>query len=363
VPLIIDELRHVVVGNFDKLMRVFVTKDEKGSGLMPMAEFKRVLYIDAGIAPAHLDVLFSSVGCADSGFMDYAEWLRFVAASPMPMATDFRNFFRPGTMEGMPPPHMAPNNGSVLPEEQAAAQRVATMRYEQAVAEGVGMDQQMALRDEHIAAEQQRARVASQIAQVDHTIRDLAIERHMLDARVAEETRVLQDTLAKEEEHALLRHALAEPPSHAKFTKELMPEKRARQLTPAQHVRLVDELMNIQTTSPTRAMGFVQRMNLGPTEKLDLYRSLRGTSAKEERFKRDLRVLEYLNGYSKQEAVGPEKEAQIVDELRRSSATPAKKVQIIKEMPLDAAKRLKLLHDLRLYNVIDETLAMQAKAQ
>ena len=41
----------------------------------------------------------------------------------------------------------------------------------------------------------------------------------MLDARVAEETRVLQDTLAREEEHALLRHALAEPPSHAKVNR------------------------------------------------------------------------------------------------------------------------------------------------
>jgi hypothetical protein len=88
---------------------------------------------------------------------------------------------------------------------------------------------------------------------VDAHIRDLAIERHMLDARVAEETRVLQDTLAKEEEHALLRHALAEPPSHAKFTKELLAEKRARQLTPAQHVRLVDELLNIQV--PTGGDG------------------------------------------------------------------------------------------------------------
>jgi hypothetical protein len=43
-------------------------------------------------------------------------------------------------------------------------------------------------------------------------------------------------------------------------------------------------------------MGFVQRMHLDPAEKLDLYRDLRGTSAKEERFTRDLRVLEYLNG-------------------------------------------------------------------
>ena len=178
----------------------------------------------------------------------------------------------------------------------------------------------------------------------------------MLDARVAEETRVLQDTLAREEEHALLRHALAEPPSHAKFTKELLAEKRARQLTPAQHVRLVDELLNIQQASPTRAMGFVQRMNLDPAEKLDLYRDLRGTSAKEERFVRDLRVLEYLNSYSKKETVGPAEEAHILDQLRRSSATPAKKVQVLKEMPIDAAKRLKLLHDLRLYNVIDEHL-------
>merc|ERR1712216_239943 len=197
-----------------------------------------------------------------------------------------------------------------------------------------------------------------QIAGVDSHIRDLAIERHMLDARVAEETRVLQDTLAKEEEHALLRHALAEPPSHAKYTKELLAEKRARQLTPAQHVRLVDELLNIQTASPTRAMGFVQRMHLEPAEKLDLYRDLRGTSAKKERFMRDLRVLEYLNGYSKQEPVGPKEEAKLLDELRRSSATPAKKVQVLKEMPIDAAKRLKLLHDLRLYNVIDESIAM-----
>ena len=142
----------------------------------------------------------------------------------------------------------------------------------------------------------------------------------------------------------------------SQFTKELLAEKRARQLTPAQHVRLVDELLNIQQASPTRAMGFVQRMNLDPAEKLDLYRDLRGTSAKEERFVRDLRVLEYLNGYSKKESVGPQEEAHILDQLRRSSATPAKKVQVLKEMPIDAAKRLKLLHDLRLYNVIDEHL-------
>merc|ERR1712166_237016 len=183
--------------------------------------------------------------------------------------------------------------------------------HQEMVAQSMRQEQQMAVREEHIAAEQQRARYAHQIAGVDSHIRDLVVERHMLDARVAEETRVLQDTLANEEEHALLRHALAEPPSHAKFTKELLAEKRARQLTPAQHMRLVDELLNIQTASPTRSMGFVQRMHLDPAEKLDLYRDLRGTNAKEERFMRDLRVLEYLNGYSKQEPVGPKEEAKL----------------------------------------------------
>jgi len=351
VPLMVDELRHIVVGNFDKVMRIFVTKDAKGTGLLPMGDFKKALYLDLGIAKAHLDVIFNSIGCTESGFMDYAEWLRFVAATPMPMATDFRLFYRPSTMEpGMVPGTAAP--ADLLAEEQA---------HRQLLAQTVAQEKQMAVREEHIAAEQQRARLAHQIAGVDSHIRDLAIERHMLDARVAEETRVLQDTLAKEEEHALLRHALAEPPSHAKFTKELLAEKRARQLTPAQHMRLVDELLNIQTASPTRAMGFVQRMHLDPAEKLDLYRDLRGTSAKEERFMRDLRVLEYLNGYSKKEPVGPKEEARLLDELRRSSATPAKKVQVLKEMPIDAAKRLKLLHDLRLYNVIDESVAMGAK--
>lgn len=344
VPLMVDELRHVVVGNFDKIMRIFVTKDAKGTGLIPMGDFKQSLYLDLGISPAHLDIIFSSIGCADSGFIDYAEWLRFVAATPMPMATDFSIFYRASTMQ--------PSSGApeMLAEERA--------HYQQAMAQTVEHEKQMAVREEHMAAEQQRARLAHQIAGVDSHMRDLAIERHMLDARVAEETRVLQDTLAKEEEHALLRHALSEPPSHAKFTKELLAEKRARQLTPAQHTRLVDELLNIQTAAPTRAMGFVQRMHLDPAEKLDLYRDLRGTSAKEERFMRDLRVLEYLNGYSKKEPVGPKEEAKILDELRRSSATPAKKVQVLKEMPIDAAKRLKLLHDLRLYNVIDESIAM-----
>jgi len=350
VPLMVDELRHIVVGNFDKIMRIFVTGDAQGTGLLPMPNFKQALYLDLGISPTHLDVIFNSIGCADSGFMDYAEWTRFVAATPMPSATDFRMFYRPSTIE----PGMAAPPGGVHPEmmaEEAKQQGI--------LAATVQQEQQMAVREEHIAAEQERERLAHSIAGVDAHIRDLAIERHMLDARVAEETRVLQDSLAKEEEHALLRHALAEPPSHAKFTKELLAEKRARQLTPAQHVRLVDELLNIQTASPTRAMGFVQRMHLDPAEKLDLYRDLRGTSAKEERFMRDLRVLEYLNGYSKKEPVTPKEEAQIIDNLRRSSATPAKKVQILKEMPIDAGKRLKLLHDLRLYNVIDESLAMK----
>lgn len=339
VPVMVEELRHVVVGNFDKVMRVCVTKDAKGTGLLAMGEFKKTLYLELGLAPAHIDVIFSSIGCADSGFMDYSEWLRYVAATPMPMVNDFLMFYRPSTIEGGYPVHLQANEA-----------------YQMSMAQTVANEKQLAVREEHMAAEQQRARYGNQIAGVDAHIRDLAIERHMLDARVAEETRVLQDTLAREEEHALLRHALAEPPSHAKFTKELLAEKRARQLTPAQHVRLVDELLNIQQASPTRAMGFVQRMNLDPAEKLDLYRDLRGTSAKEERFVRDLRVLEYLNGYSKKESVGPQEEAHILDQLRRSSATPAKKVQVLKEMPIDAAKRLKLLHDLRLYNVIDEHL-------
>lgn len=345
VPMMVEELRHVVVGNFDKIMRVFVTKDAKGTGLIAMGDFTQALYLELGLAPAHIDVMFSSIGCSPSGFMDYAEWLRYVAATPMPMVTDFQLFYRPSSMQ---PGHGGPFPGpGMLPEELAHAQLMH---------QSVEHEKQMAVREEHLAAEAARHHGAHQLAGVDAHIRDLAIERHMLDARVAEETRVLQDTLAKEEEHALLRHALAEPPSHAKFTKELLAEKRARQLTPAQHVRLVDELLNIQTASPTRAMGFVQRMHLDPAEKLDLYRDLRGTSAKEERFTRDLRVLEYLNGYSKKQTVGPKEEAEILDKLRRSSATPAKKVQVLKEMPIDAAKRLKLLYDLRLYNVIDEHL-------
>lgn len=352
VPLMVDELRHVVVGNFDKLMRIFVTNDAKGIGLIGMAEFKKILYMDLGMSPSHLDMIFTSIGCDDSGFMDYAEWLRFVAATPMPMATDFKIFYRPTALERNEPP-FDKGGPDMLAEERA---------HMSMIAQTVEAEKQMAVREEHLAAEQQRSRLAHQIAGVDAHIRDLAIERHMLDARVAEETRVLQDTLAREEEHSLLRHALAEPPSHAKFTKELLAEKRARQLTPAQHTRLVDELLNIQTAAPTRAMGFVQRMHLEPAEKLDLYRDLRGTSAKEERFMRDLRVLEYLNGYAKKEPVGPQEEAAILDQLRRSSATPAKKVQVLKEMPLDAAKRLKMLHDLRLYNVIDESIAMGANA-
>jgi len=91
----VEELRHVVVGNFDKVMRVCVTKDAKGTGLLAMGEFKKTLYLELGLAPAHIgayvvkmgkrrcmrvshnpfanaDVIFSSIGCADSGFMDYS---------------------------------------------------------------------------------------------------------------------------------------------------------------------------------------------------------------------------------------------------------------------------------------------------
>jgi len=54
----VEELRHVVVGNFDKIMRVFVTKDVKGTGLLAMHDFTKALYLELGIAPAHLGNMF-----------------------------------------------------------------------------------------------------------------------------------------------------------------------------------------------------------------------------------------------------------------------------------------------------------------
>merc|ERR1711934_5201 len=100
-------------------------------------------------------------------------------------------------------------------------------------------------------------------------------------------------SLEKEQEHQLLRSALSEPPASAKFTRELLAEKQARQLTPAQNARLVDELLEIHVASPTRAMGFVQRLPLDPHTKLNLFRNLRSSvDTKEDRFIRDLRILE-----------------------------------------------------------------------
>merc|ERR1712100_757386 len=139
----VEELRHVVVGNFDKIMRVFVTKDVKGTGLLAMQDFTKALYLELGVAPAHLDVIFSSIGCSDSGFMDYAEWLRYVAATPMPMVADFRIFYRPSTMEpGMAPP----------PPRTMAAE--AHQAHLEAMAQTVQNEKQMAVREEHMAAEQ-----------------------------------------------------------------------------------------------------------------------------------------------------------------------------------------------------------------
>ena len=56
----VDELRHVVVGNFDKVMRTFVTKDAKGTGLISMNDFKQTLYLELGLAPAHIGASNSS---------------------------------------------------------------------------------------------------------------------------------------------------------------------------------------------------------------------------------------------------------------------------------------------------------------
>ena len=83
--------------------------------------------------PVYTDVIFSSIGCADSGFMDYAgdcdalfvmtlqaadvvmtrvaEWLRYVAATPMPMVNDFLMFYRPSTIEGGYPGDLQANQG------------------------------------------------------------------------------------------------------------------------------------------------------------------------------------------------------------------------------------------------------------
>ena len=56
--MMVEELRHVVVGNFDKVMRVCVTKDAKGTGLLAMGDFKKTLYLELGLAPAHLGTKF-----------------------------------------------------------------------------------------------------------------------------------------------------------------------------------------------------------------------------------------------------------------------------------------------------------------
>merc|ERR1711934_513661 len=165
-------------------------------------------------------------------------------------------------------------------------------------------------------------------------------------------------SLEKEQEHQLLRSALSEPPASAKFTRELLAEKQARQLTPAQNARLVDELLEIHVGSPTRAMGFVQRLPLDSRAKLDLFRDIRSSSnTKEDRFVRDLRVMEYLGNQNPNGTLGPKQEAELIEKIRRTTCSAAKKVEVLREMPIDQAKKLELLHELRLYNVIDEGIA------
>jgi len=42
-----------------------------------------------------------------------AEWLRYVAATPMPMVNDFLMFYRPSTIEGGYPVHLQANEGAL----------------------------------------------------------------------------------------------------------------------------------------------------------------------------------------------------------------------------------------------------------
>merc|ERR1719305_662447 len=120
-------------------------KDAKGTGLSPMQEFKEVLYLDVGVSPAHLDVLFNSIGCANSGFMDYAEWLRFVAATPMPAAADFRKFYRATALD---PAASAPAaQASYVPSTAPADLLAEEAAHKQSFNAG---EQQAAVRDEHV---------------------------------------------------------------------------------------------------------------------------------------------------------------------------------------------------------------------
>eukprot|EP00658_Telonema_sp_P-2_P022867 TRINITY_DN19160_c0_g1_i5.p1 TRINITY_DN19160_c0_g1~~TRINITY_DN19160_c0_g1_i5.p1 ORF type:complete len:552 (+),score=172.95 TRINITY_DN19160_c0_g1_i5:97-1752(+) len=373
IAAVLGDIRHVVSGNFDKIMRVFVLHDLNGTGLIPTPEFKRVLHMEVGIPVAHLEAVFSAARIeSNHGFMDYGEWLRFVSSSSVPSATDLGRFHRPAHHHGPPPPgpydpaaaqldahrrafHAHQSGEALLDEELAAMHGTHLGKAEQAAEADAAAHRAMAVREAHVAEEQRVGELRSRLHTMDAHVRDVAFEQHILETQIAEENRLLRVSAEKQDEHTLLRNALREPPAAARFTKELLAEKRARELTPAQSARLVDELLEIHVTSPTRAMGFVQRLPLDPRSKLDLFNQIRtAVNTKEDRFVRDLRVLEYLNTANPEGTLGPKQEAELLDKIRRTTASAAKKVEVLKEMPIDAAKKLELLHELRLYNVIEQ---------
>jgi len=373
---VMDDIRHVVAGNFDKLMRAFVLHDGHGTGMLPAPEFQRVLHLQLGIPGSHIDAVFAAAGIdTTAGFIEYSEWTRFVASSSSTSPQQLTRFFKPA--HDVPGAEYGNLNGA---EAMIAAHELQLRSRPDYIGEEVDAEmahmrgglanaqhqmqldaqaqQAIAIREEHVAHEQRVAILQNQLGAMDECARDIAFERHLYDTQTAEEDRLLRLSIEKEEEHALLRNALKEPPSSAKFTKELLAEKKVRELTPAQSARLVDELLEIHVASPTRAMGFVQRMPLDPHTKLDLFRDLRSSvDTKEDRFIRDLRILEYLENANPDGNLGPKQEAELIDKIRRTTCSAAKKVEVLREMPIDQGKKLELLHELRLYNVIDEGIA------
>jgi hypothetical protein len=376
IAAVLDDIRHVVAGNFDKLMRAFVLHDAHGTGMLPAPEFQRVLHLQLGVPGSHIDAMFAAAGVDPAaGFIEYSEWIRFVASSSSTSPQQLAEFFKPA--HGVPGAEFGNLDGAearIAAQEQLLRSRpgcideevdtqVAHARGELARAQNaMAMEKQaraaIAIREEHVAHEQRVAMLQNKLGAMDQQARDIAFERHLYDTQTAEEDRLLRLSIEKEEEHTLLRNALSEPPSSAKFTKELLAEKRVRELTPAQNARLVDELLEIHVASPTRAMGFVQRLPLDPHAKLNLFRNLRSSvDTKEDRFIRDLRILEYLETANPEGTLGPKQEAELIEKIRRTTCSAAKKVEVLREMPIDQAKKLELLHELRLYNVIDEGIA------
>merc|ERR1711865_976051 len=359
---VMDDIRHVVAGNFDKLMRAFVMHDMHSTGALPATEFQRVLHLQLAIPGSHLDALFAAAGLdPQMGFIDYSEWTRFTASSSSTSPQQLAHFFQPTTgqsfEEGAKQAQLAAHEQHLNSQPGLDAAEVQS-ELDAARAEIVRRECAIAVREEHASQEQNVAMLQSKLGAMDQRARDIAFERHLCDTQTAEEDRLLRISIEKEEEHALLRNALKEPPTSAKFTKELLAEKRVRELTPAQNARLVDELLEIHVDSPTRAMGFVQRLPLDPSEKLNLFNDLRSSvNTKEDRFIRDLRILEYLENANPDGALGPKQEAELIDKIRRTTCSAAKKVEVLREMPIDQAKKLELLHELRLYNVIDEGIA------